>query len=448
MNPGFPVLCDPEADRLLADRGYVVVPFLDDDEVQSLRVGYRALAPPDDDGITIDFVRDDRRVLRAVADLLAPTWQRHLDGVFVDHRPVVATFVVKHPGPGSEMVLHNEPTFVDSEVPVTYNIWIPLVAATAEPPNGALELVPGSHRLAFGLAGFDTPLLFRPYERFLRRHTITLDVPAGAAVIYDTRLLHVSGPNLTEAPRPAIAAAIAPRSTPLVHVVCGGRRSRLVYAIGEDFFLDVHPQSAAAVLAAGHRLVREAQEGWSLGPREVAAALGTTETAVPQVHLPDDLVGQVGAGSLTVRPATRGRFPTRDVEVGAADFGARLEGGAGLRVLDQDGTVATVGLARRAGHDAAPDVVPAELRSLVPWRGRSLLVVLDPGGRVALAPDQASAHAAVVYECPAVNAGIATPAGAALLDVGEEVDLEGPGPYWLWNAGPGPAWVVLNRRRR
>lgn len=448
MNAPPLALRDPELDRRLAEDGYVIMDFLDGDEVEALRCSYTSISPPEDEGLTIDFMRSDRRMVHATADLLAPMWERHVDEVFLDHRPVVSTFVVKHPGPGSDMVLHNEPTFVDPELAVTYNVWIPLVDVQADPPNGALELVSGSHRLRFGLAGYNTPLLFRPYEQVLREHTVTLDVPAGSAVVYDSRVLHVSGPNLTPAVRPAIAAALAPRSVPLVHVVACGRRRRRLYGVDEGFFLDVHPSTAREVAESGHRVVREAQDDGRITPSDVAVALGIVHEPVGRVAIPDDLgLGHV-TEALTTRSATLGRYPVADVEVGAGDLGGPLEGAVGLVPVEGRGVYATLAVGRRGGRAGVGADAPSEVSSLVGrWR-RGLVAVLDEHARLTLAADADASYVARVYECPMVNAGIATPTAAAALEVGDEVLIDGPGPFSLWNDGPGPVWVVLTRRRR
>lgn len=448
MSSAPQVLRDPDHDRHLAEHGFVIIELLDPDEVAALSTSYAALAPDDDEGLTIDFVRADRRMLRVVAGLMAPVWERHLDTVFVDHRPVVATFVVKHPGPGSEMVLHNEPTFVDPAVAVTHNVWIPLVDVQADPPNGALELVPGSHRLSYGLGGFNTPLLFRPYEQFLRDHTITLEVPAGSAVIYDSHLLHVSGPNLTSQVRPAIAAALAPRSAPLVHVVACGRRRRRLYGVDEDFFLDVHPAMVGEVVGAGLPVVREVQDDGRITPVDVAAALGVDTVPIPQVLVPEDLGRGHTAGALERRSSTKGRFPLDDVALGATALAGEHEPSAGLRVTGEVGSCATLPVPRRGERRGRWALVPTGVWSLLDrWRP-GLVAVLDPDARLTLTHEDGASYLVRVYECPMVNAGIATPTGAATFEIGDEIIVDGPGPVSLWNDGPGPVWVVFVRRRR
>lgn len=423
----------------------MVVPLLAPEEVCNLREEYTDLAPADDSGLVIDFMRSDRGLLHEVANLLAPMWERHLPELFVDHRPVISTFVVKYPGPGSEMVLHNEPTFVDSAQPTTYNVWIPLVDVGPDPPNGTLELVLGSQNLRFGLTGFNTPLLFRPFEGYLREHATALRVAAGSAVVYDTRMLHVSGANLTDDIRPAVAAAFAPRAMPLVHVVASGRRGRRIHRVDERFFLDAHPSDASDLLDGSFAVVREVEEGWQLTPQEVADALGTGDLPVPRVVVPHEVLGDDQADQLphlATRERSGGLFELEDVGVSAVDLGLGVEGAAGLEVVSVDGSVAVLPLGRRA-DDNVPSTVPEQVRSLTARTGSSVLAVVDAGARLTLRGRDHKRYDALVHECPVVNAGIRSPEGVAQLDVGLRVGLRGPGPFTIWNDGPGSAWVVL-----
>ena len=75
------------AERLDRD-GYVITPLFDAATVAELLHAHEQVAPGDDDGLTVDYMRPDRTVMRQVRDLLAPYWAQHLPEVFVDHVPV------------------------------------------------------------------------------------------------------------------------------------------------------------------------------------------------------------------------------------------------------------------------------------------------------------------------------------------------------------------------
>lgn len=439
------VLVDRLADEALDRRGYAIVPFLDADECERLRRSHTVPAEGDD-GLVIDFTLADRSVMQATSDLLAPVWDEHLDRLFLHHRVVVATFIVKHPGPSSRMVMHHEPTFADPAVR-TFNAWIPLVDVGPSRANGALRLVLGTEHLPHGLVGFNTPPVFRQYEEVFEQASIAVEVPAGSALVYDTRMLHWSEANASDEPRPAIAAAFAPREAPLLHVVATGRRGRSLYEVDDDFFVDLHPAEVAAMLPTSRAPLRQVEEVSDISPDDVREALGLTAAVVRRTCLPTDLCD---AGppptELDSEQVADAHLPAHDVPYGPADVPSGAgPGGYSFPVFASAAAVAL---------DRLPDALDARfcagLRSLAPtetW-DRAFVLAVDPGGRVEARPD--SDHPVVVctYEAPQVRAGLRTADGVGSLDPGRSLRIPGGSPWRLWNDGPGPAWVVVSPASR
>jgi hypothetical protein len=267
---------DPSAEATYRDEGFIVMPFLARDEVEHLRAGYRALVPPGDHGLTVDFMRPDRRYMYEILELVEPVLRRRLPEVFIDHRTVLNTFVTKHPGPASNMYLHEDRTLVDERRFRSGTLWIPLVDVGPTHDNGTLELVPRSHRLNRTMAGTDTPELFRPYEAHLLGRLRPVAVPAGHALYYDMRTLHASQPNRSSEPREALVCAVAPRQADLIHVIGTSRRHRRVHRIDEAFFLDVHPHAVDSEgLLPRWPLIHEFDDNSRLDPEDVADLLGS-----------------------------------------------------------------------------------------------------------------------------------------------------------------------------
>lgn len=257
--PRRPALVDPDLETRLADVGYVVVPVLGADEVRTLRVAHAAVAeePTAAAGdAVIDYTRPDRAAMGRVAGLVGSIVWPRLTGAFDRYEPAFATFVVKPADPRSAMFLHEDRTWVDEPGVVTCTAWIPLVDTSPALDNGPLHVVPRSHRIPVGLSGTGTPRWCEHYEPFLRAHAVGLEVRAGEAVIYDSRLLHFSPANRRPGPRPAVVVTAVPTGSDLVHVVATDRRHRSVYAVDRRFFVDVHPADAAAVLAAAYPVRR------------------------------------------------------------------------------------------------------------------------------------------------------------------------------------------------
>jgi hypothetical protein len=431
------VLVDVAADRQLEDVGYVVVPLLGADEVESLRQRQAELASDEADALAIDFTATDRSGMRATAELLAPMWEAHLGELFVDHRVIVSTFIVKQPGPGSEMVMHHETTFAADDVP-TYNAWIPLVDVDVEQSNGVLRLVPGSEHLPHGLVGFNTPPLFRAYEHVFGEVSVAVGAPAGSALVYDTRMLHRSEANLSAVPRPAIASAVAPARVPLLHVVASGRRRRRIYEIDPSFFIDVHPESVVQEIEPFGPPIDEVDDPARLTPDDVAAALGLAEAPQARTVVPYDIaVGDEPPHELPGQPVEEAQLPTDDIRWGIADIVSQPPGW-----IDLEGTAAAVDLASlRSG--GLPGSVVAQIGSLADAADRRSVLVLDPGGRAVVAIRDGQPCSVACFEAPELQAGLATASHVATFQPGVRYRPDGSGPMHLWNDGPGPLWLVV-----
>lgn len=269
-------LRDPAAQAALDDDGFAVVPLLSAEEVAELRRAHeRLVEPPADAQIVFDYMQPDRSVMEQITGLLAPYWARHLDEVFTDHAVAFSTFVVKYPGHESGMYLHDDRSFVDERRFRACTMWVPLVDTSPELDNGCLHLVPGSHQIMPAASGTNTPDWIRPYEHYLIEHLRPVSVPAGHALVYDTKALHWSPPNLSDGPRPAIASAIYPRAAQLVHVVGDGPHRRRIYAVDTDFFVQHHPRSIEEGMPEGYALLEEYDEPLvDADPAAIGAAVG------------------------------------------------------------------------------------------------------------------------------------------------------------------------------
>ncbi|MFC4070451.1 phytanoyl-CoA dioxygenase family protein [Actinoplanes subglobosus] len=135
-------------------------------------------------------------IVNAVADLIGPDIA--LEGGFLLTKRPAADFRVPwhQDGVGADMEL-------DPERSVT--VWMALTAATAG--NGALRVIPGSHRHGYLPTRREDP------HGGQRGRALTTDVPAGSpepvvvplaageAMAMDVRLLHSSPPNTSAQPR-------------------------------------------------------------------------------------------------------------------------------------------------------------------------------------------------------------------------------------------------------
>ena len=445
------VLRDPTADAELLARGVASVPYLSPEEVDEILRAYWELVPSSDEGLSIDYMRPDRALVRTLAEVLEPVLQRHLDDTLVDHRIVLATFVVKHPGESSAMFLHDDRSYVDERKFRTATMWIPLTDVGPQLRNGGLQVVPGSHLLPTGWAGSNTPDMIRPFESTLRRHLEPVEATAGTAVLYDTRVLHASDPNLSDRPRVAVACAVAPAEAQLVHVRAVGRRTRHVHAVDEDFFLDHHPREIEQRMPDDCPVIEHLEDEAELDAGSLRRVLGPIEVDPSTVPVPGDLAEHVSSQRWSeIRDAVR-PIPTQagsDVRLDVQRLTQELPPVPVLDVGDLRGNVGLMPLRRRFRR-AQPVPAPIAPRAVATSRiARDQdLIVLDSGARITLrAPRTPRWRTEVLtLEGPVVGAGIGCGEGSAMCRIGHPMIVPQLKELRLWNDGPGQLIVLASR---
>jgi hypothetical protein len=215
--PRIPHFREPIVAAALERDGYVVVNCLARDEVEALTALWRA-ERSDLDGLPFagslmsKDVPHRLRVHAAIATILEP----RSVALASDARFFYGNFVAKLPGEGSALPLHQDASCCDERRWPWWTIWVPLV--DVDERNGALRVIPGSHRCDEGPRPFNAPFAVRidpDEERALCR-----DVPmrAGQACLMAHSLVHGSPQNRSGAPRVAASGLLAHRSARLQYV--------------------------------------------------------------------------------------------------------------------------------------------------------------------------------------------------------------------------------------
>jgi ectoine hydroxylase-related dioxygenase (phytanoyl-CoA dioxygenase family) len=219
------------------DPGYHVVDLLDGELIDELRALYDSLdidRGHDFLATSNDLERADaRRVHDRIVDLLADRLEQAVPG----HTPFLSGFISKGAASGGPTAFHQDLSYTDERTHRATLLWIPLVDVDED--SGALQVVPGSHRLAEGPrpSGLDhLPTAPLQDEWVQRAETATLR--AGQAVVYDAALVHGAHTNAVDTVRPAVAVALAPTGADLVHVHVDADGNGLTgYVVDVDYYM-------------------------------------------------------------------------------------------------------------------------------------------------------------------------------------------------------------------
>ncbi len=233
---------DPQQRERFERQGYIVVDFLDEEDVVSLRQLWHdhddpILAMPFNVTIMSGNLAYRERIHNEISKIVAPRQERIL------HRSrfCYGSLVTKQSSHAGIVPLHQDPSFIDERDADTYNFWVAL--QDVNETNGCLHVVPGSHRLnrypRSNGAFFSFP--YRDmHEIIVRDGLIAVPVRRGQAVITYQTLFHMSYPNVTPHPRLAVSALAVPASSALHHYFqpFGVWDAPLeVFQVDDDFFL-------------------------------------------------------------------------------------------------------------------------------------------------------------------------------------------------------------------
>lgn len=204
-----PLLVDPDQDRLLAEHGYAVLDLLTPDHVAALADLFTREHPEEIKGFMASVHMRDGEVRQRVNEGIGSILRGPLDMAMRDYRPLGGSFIAKAKGYPEPLRPHQDWTIVEEDRFRSFNVWIPL--CDVDERNGAIRVLPGSHRWLKDVRGPNTPTPWAGVQTTLWEATRVLPMKAGQALVYDHRLIHASGPNNSSQARVAAVFGVTHR---------------------------------------------------------------------------------------------------------------------------------------------------------------------------------------------------------------------------------------------
>lgn len=176
--------------------GFVILPFYTPEEIAELEKLYYRLHPQDEKGFFPSTFSKDKNYRHEADSEIKRIGNRSIEKYCTDIKVVCGSFIVKSPGPESGMCVHQDMSLVDESRFTGINIWVPLVDLTVE--NGALFVLPGSHRVFPTYRGSSIPEFFAPVMDDMIDYLQPVLIKAGEAVFFDQSIIHFSPPNYSD----------------------------------------------------------------------------------------------------------------------------------------------------------------------------------------------------------------------------------------------------------
>ena len=195
----FPPMLRVFADLGLQERferdGYVTAPLYGRQELRALSELYSRLhRDPQQEFFPSTYSGDPGyrgivdREIRAVTETAT-------EGLLYSTQLRYASFIAKSPGPRGVVNVHQDMTLVDESAFSGINIWCPLEPTTQN--NGALQVIPGSHRWIETYRGSTIRGTYDTLRSQIQARTMPVYLAAGEAIIFDQSIIHYSPQNFT-----------------------------------------------------------------------------------------------------------------------------------------------------------------------------------------------------------------------------------------------------------
>lgn len=229
------ILANEQLDKELLELGYVVVPFLNADEVKQLVNFYYENHPKQNEGMyaTAHVPNVDFRM--KMNEFIETVFARAIQQAFVNCTPLGGSFIAKGKGTNGTLHPHQDWNIVDEDKFRSFNIWVPLVDLNDN--NGAIKILPESHAWLQTYRSANISSAYESVNDLLWQKMITLFMKKGEALIYDHRLLHASGENTTEELRLAAVYGIIPSDAKMMYYHKADDNTVEEFESNPDFFL-------------------------------------------------------------------------------------------------------------------------------------------------------------------------------------------------------------------
>jgi hypothetical protein len=265
-----------EYNKQLRKDGVVHLPFLSNEELQSLVSFYNEMHPGIDppvmyDGIHMTIWHSDidykLKIKNRLEQILTPACER----IFKNFRLVSPQFIVKKAG-ARDFQVHQDWSIVDETKYISMNIWIPLL--DVDDKNGAMWIVKGSHRIDRRVrgGGYLFPDYMPAFEKLLKYATV-FPMKAGELLLFYHSTIHGSPANTSNLPRVSVQISLLPKEAPF----------KIYFQQGPNTPLEVHCPKDDFSYHYEKITVESGERGPTDSPEEILPPLNVPEVTIDEI---------------------------------------------------------------------------------------------------------------------------------------------------------------------
>lgn len=220
--------------------GYVVLSLLNAEEIEQLAVAYDSETFDNPKGFYSTSFSKDENLKQSLKHKIDEIVGKNAQKVLANYKSLGSCYLSKAPGKEGEMPLHQDWTVVDESKYDSITIWIPLQDVNQQ--NGAMQVIPGSHRFSnvYRSPFFANPL--SEIENELRKDLVPVNLKAGEAIIFSQALIHASPANMSNNARLAVTYGLIHKDAQLLFYYKNEEGLGEKYEVPIDFFKQYNTQ--------------------------------------------------------------------------------------------------------------------------------------------------------------------------------------------------------------
>jgi hypothetical protein len=213
-----PILKSQQLQQEFEENGFVRVPFLSEQQVDTLLKLYKTIEQ-EHSLIGIPFITtshsNNHELIRKADGFIADIFKPKMDEILHDYKILFGNFLIKQPGIESITPLHQDTSFVDEHEYSSISVWVAM--QDTDRNNGCMRFVKGSHKFRFTVRPSHAyPWHFEDVKLQLEKLLIDYPSKKGEAFIFHHGVIHASYANNTSTPRIAAIMAAYPADAELM----------------------------------------------------------------------------------------------------------------------------------------------------------------------------------------------------------------------------------------
>lgn len=209
------ILKDNTQSKLFIQQGYIKIPFLNDEEVETLKNLLEYIKMPEIELFhsQINEGNDlNRKYNKIISEFIQPYLTRL--NLSDNYKIIISVYINKLPSKNTTFDIHTDDSLCDERYFTAINIWIPLTYVDSN--NGTICISNGSHHNTLTLRSYTIKDKFlEKNKEALKQSCMPIEVQKGNALIYSPACVHLSRPNYSQENRPVIALALIPQQADL-----------------------------------------------------------------------------------------------------------------------------------------------------------------------------------------------------------------------------------------